>query len=68
MAEGFLQLLGENRSMEEAGDEYFCELLLRSFLQRSDGNKSRFMIHNLMSHLATLVFGKFCFRLEYDDT
>lgn len=23
MVEGFLQLLGENRSMEEVGDEYF---------------------------------------------
>ena len=53
---------------EEIGDEYFCELLLRSFLQRSNGNKSRFMMHDLMSHLAPLVFGKFCFRLEYDDS
>lgn len=68
MAEGFLQLPGENRHMEEVGDEYFCELLLRFFLQRSNGNKSRFMMHDLMSHLATPVSGKFCFRLEYDDT
>ena len=68
MAEGFLQLPGESRSMEEVGDEYFRELLLRSFLQRSNGNKSRFMMQDLMSYLATLVSGKFCFRLEYDDT
>ena len=68
MAEGFLQLPRENQSMEEVGDEYFRELLLRSFLQQSNGNKSRFMMHDLMSHSATLVSGKFCFRLEYDDT
>lgn len=68
MAEGFLRLPGENRSIEEVGDEYFRELLLRSFLQQSNGNNSRFLTHDLMSHLATLVSGKFCFRLEYDDT
>ena len=67
-AEGFLQLPRENLSMDEVGDEYFRELLLRSFLQPSNGNKSRFMMHDLMSHLAPLVFGKFCFRLEYDDS
>ena len=68
MAEGFVQLPGENRSMEEVGGEYFRELLLRSFLQRSNGNKSHFIMHDLMSHLATLVSRKFCFRLEYDIT
>ena len=26
------------------------------------------MMHDLISHLATLVSGKFCFRLEYGDT
>jgi hypothetical protein len=47
MAEGLLQLPGGNRRMEDVGDEYFRELLLRSFLQRSSGNKTRFMMPDL---------------------
>ncbi|KAK4592063.1 hypothetical protein RGQ29_016520 [Quercus rubra] len=68
MAEGLLQQPGANCRMEKIGEEYFQELLFRSFFQQSSCNKSGFMMHHLMSNLASLVSGEYCFRLKDDNT
>lgn len=36
----------------------------RSFFQISSGNKSRFVMHDLVSHFAVEVSGRYCCRLE----
>ncbi|GKV52193.1 hypothetical protein SLEP1_g58782, partial [Rubroshorea leprosula] len=48
----------------EAGHQYFDELVSRAFLQRSSGNKSRFVMHDLIHDLAQFVTGESCFNLE----
>ena len=50
--------------MEDVGDEYLQELLSRSFFQISGGNKSRSVMHDLVSHFAVEVSGRYCCRLE----
>ena len=64
MAEGLLPPIEGNLTPEEAGDYYFHELFRRSFILRSSGNESHFVIHNLMNDLAIAVSGEFCFKLE----
>ena len=64
MAEGLLHDPRGNSRMEDVGDEYFQELLSRSFLQISSGNKSSFVMHDLVSHFAVEVSGRYCCRLE----
>ena len=64
MAEGFLQQPKSKKTMEELGDEYFNELLSRSFFQKSNNNGSYFVMHDLINDLARLVSGDFCIRME----
>ncbi|XP_027158832.1 putative disease resistance protein At3g14460 [Coffea eugenioides] len=63
MAEGFVQP-GEKISMEEVGDEYFSELLSRSFFQESALNRSRYVMHDLINDLAGSVSRISCVRQE----
>ncbi|KAB1203858.1 putative disease resistance RPP13-like protein 1 [Morella rubra] len=65
MAEGFLQQ-SCNRTMEEVGDDFFFDLVSRSFFQQSSGNKSQFVMHDLVNDLAVFVSGQLGFRLEGD--
>ncbi|KAK9282698.1 hypothetical protein L1049_010918 [Liquidambar formosana] len=64
MAEGFVQELKSGKRMEEVGDEYFRELSSRSFFQQSSGDKSGFVMHDLINDLAQFVSGEFCYMLE----
>ncbi|KAL1101799.1 hypothetical protein V6Z11_D05G320800 [Gossypium hirsutum] len=64
MAEGLLQLSKDNGDPEELGNEYFKDLRLRSFFQQSKGEKSCFVMHDLISDLAKSVTGEFICRLE----
>ncbi|KAH1064630.1 hypothetical protein J1N35_029617 [Gossypium stocksii] len=65
MAEGLLELPKDNGDdLEERGTEYFKDLRLRSFFQQSKGNKSCFVMHDLISDLAKSVTGEFICRLE----
>ncbi|KAF3455949.1 hypothetical protein FNV43_RR00592 [Rhamnella rubrinervis] len=64
MAEGLIQQPKGKKRLEEVGDEYFRELVARSFFQESIHNKSLFVMHRLMKELADFVSGEFCFRLE----
>ena len=52
--------------MEEIGDDYFVELLLKSLIEPSkDGNKQTFVMHDLVNDLARDVSGRSCFRFEH---
>ncbi|PWA34124.1 NBS-LRR resistance-like protein [Artemisia annua] len=66
MAEGFLHNLATNKSMERLGEEYFQELLSRSFFQHVPHEESLFVMHDLMNDLATFVAGEFFVRLDLD--
>ena len=66
MAEGFLEHSQGEESMEEVGDDYFAELLSRSLIQQLNGDSGgpKFVMHDLVNDLATVVSGKSCYRLE----
>ncbi|XVE81400.1 hypothetical protein DITRI_Ditri15bG0060300 [Diplodiscus trichospermus] len=65
-AEGFLQEARDKHSIEDLGHEYFRDLLSRSLLQRSNKDRSRFVMHDLINDLAQSVAGEICFRIEGD--
>ena len=65
MAEGLLHSGQSNRRMEEVGDSYFNELLAKSFfLKCIRGEKSCFVMHDLIHDLAQHISQEFCIRLE----
>ena len=67
MAEDLLQQSKGNVSMEEIGEQYFDDLVSRSFFQQSSNSQSCFVMHDLINDLAKSIFGEFCFRLEIDN-
>jgi hypothetical protein len=67
MAEGFLEET-KNKGLEEVGRDYFNALASRSLLEQSSGNKSGFIMHDLVNDLAKFVSGQFTFRLEVDHS
>ncbi|XP_059440720.1 putative disease resistance protein At3g14460 [Corylus avellana] len=67
MAEGFLEETRHKR-MEEVGEDYFLALASRSLLEQSTGNKSGFVMHDLVNDLAKFVSGQLTFRLEVDHS
>ncbi|KAG4203914.1 hypothetical protein ERO13_A04G014866v2 [Gossypium hirsutum] len=62
-AEGFLQSKAKIQG-KGFGNQYFQDLVSRSFFQISSKDKSRFVMHDLMNDLAQLVAGEICCRLE----
>ncbi|KAH1064383.1 hypothetical protein J1N35_029663 [Gossypium stocksii] len=64
MAEGLLELPNDHGDVEERGDDYFEDIRLRSFFQQSNGKKSNFVMHDLISDLAKSIVGGFICRLE----
>ncbi|CAL9002858.1 unnamed protein product [Prunus brigantina] len=70
MAEGLLQSKNK-KTMEEVGEDYFDDLLSRSFFQHSQGefdHQPVFTMHDLINDLAKFVCGDFCVRLEDNDS
>ncbi|XVF82276.1 hypothetical protein PTKIN_Ptkin16aG0033000 [Pterospermum kingtungense] len=65
-AEGFLHEAREKQRIEDLGHEYFRDLLSRSLLQRSNKDRSRFVMHDLINDLVQSVAGEICFRIEGD--
>nr|KAJ0219344.1 hypothetical protein LSAT_V11C300149920 [Lactuca sativa] len=63
MAEGFLQST-TNKTMERLGLEYFNALWSRSFFQPAPNDRSLFVMHDLMSDLATSVAGELFSRVD----
>ncbi|XP_050284024.1 putative disease resistance protein At3g14460 [Quercus robur] len=68
MAEDLLLKPKGNGSMEEIGEQYFDELITRSFFQRSNNDELCFIMHDLFNDLAKFISGEFCFRLEIDNS
>ncbi|XP_052486534.1 putative disease resistance RPP13-like protein 1 [Gossypium raimondii] len=62
-AEGFLQSKAKIQG-KGFGNQYFQDLVSRSFFQRSSEDKSRFVMHDLMNDLAQSVSGEICCRVE----
>ncbi|MED6182141.1 hypothetical protein PIB30_025858 [Stylosanthes scabra] len=63
MAENFLQPVAR-KTLEEVGDEYFDELIARSFLLPHSTHENEFVMHDLMHDLAMIFAGEFYFRAE----
>ncbi|KAM6570721.1 hypothetical protein CsatB_018706 [Cannabis sativa] len=64
MAEGFLH--SENgKRLEEVGEEYFEDLISKSFFQPSspDGEET-FLMHDLIHDLAMFISGEFCLMMN----
>ncbi|GAB4830246.1 hypothetical protein Ancab_019886 [Ancistrocladus abbreviatus] len=69
MAEGFVAQPENDRRIEDVGDEYFQELVSRSFFHQvlnEDGCEC-YMMHDLIHDLAQFMAGDFCFRLEEEQ-
>jgi len=72
MAENFLQCSQQSKSPEEVGEQYFNDMLSRSFFQKSiTGRKimykrTQFVMHDLLNDLAKYVSGEMCYRLGVD--
>ncbi|GLT47456.1 hypothetical protein SLA2020_211540 [Shorea laevis] len=67
MAQGFLQQHQQIDGMKEMiswGHQYFRDLLLRSFFQRSSSNLSLFVMHDLVIDLARDVASETCYQLN----
>ncbi|XP_057991248.1 putative disease resistance RPP13-like protein 1 isoform X2 [Hevea brasiliensis] len=64
MAEGFLHQPNKKKHMKDLGCKYFDDLLSRSFFQQSTNDKSRYVMHDLVSDLARFVGREICFQLE----
>ncbi|KAH1102329.1 hypothetical protein GLYMA_13G194500v4 [Glycine max] len=67
MAENFLQFPQQSKRPEEVGEQYFNDLLSRSFFQESRRYGRRFIMHDLVNDLAKYVCGNICFRLEVEE-
>ncbi|KAG4977415.1 hypothetical protein JHK86_036889 [Glycine max] len=65
VAENFVQCSTQSNPQEEIGEQYFNDLLSRSFFQRSSREKC-FVMHDLLNDLAKYICGDICFRLEVD--
>ncbi|GLT39652.1 hypothetical protein SLA2020_138320, partial [Shorea laevis] len=64
MAEGLIQEAKGEKQVWDLGLAYFHDLLSRSFFQRSNSNKTLFVMHDLINDLAQSVAGDICFHFE----
>ncbi|GLT39641.1 hypothetical protein SLA2020_138230 [Shorea laevis] len=64
MAEGLIQQAKGEKQVWDLGLAYFHDLLSRSFFQRSNSNKTLFVMHDLLNDLAQNVAGEICFHFE----
>ncbi|WVZ14343.1 hypothetical protein V8G54_011909 [Vigna mungo] len=65
MAKGFLHHSQLNKNVQEIGEQYFDDLLTRSFFLPSSF-KMLFVMHDLLNDLPKYVCGDFCFRVKFD--
>ncbi|XP_047150641.1 putative disease resistance RPP13-like protein 1 [Vigna umbellata] len=68
MAQNFLYCSQQSKSLEEVGENYFNDLVSRSFFKQIIRNKKTyFVMHDLLNDLAKYVSGEICYRLGVDD-
>ncbi|KAI9074163.1 hypothetical protein K1719_043878 [Acacia pycnantha] len=68
MAEGVVQQHPhEEKTFEIVAEDYFNELLSRSFFQQYEGDTRKFVMHDLINDLAKVVSGKSCLWLEGNE-
>ena len=64
MAQNFLHCSQQSKSLEEVGEQYFNDLLSRSFFQQIiTDKKTYFVMHDLLNDLAKYVSGEICYNL-----
>ncbi|XP_054817064.1 putative disease resistance protein At3g14460 [Prosopis cineraria] len=63
MAENFFSAQ-QRKDLKVVGDQVFHDLLSRSFFQQSSGDKTCYIMHDLIHDLAKNASGDFCFRLQ----
>ena len=68
MTENFTHCRQHSRTPEEVCQQYFNDLLSRSFFQQSDENKEVFVMHDLLHDLAKYVGGDLYFSCKLDQT
>ncbi|WVZ02053.1 hypothetical protein V8G54_022859 [Vigna mungo] len=67
MAQNFLDCSEQSKSPEEVGENYFNDLVSRSFFKQIIWyNKTYFVMHDLLNDLAKYVSGEICYRLGVD--
>ncbi|XP_030543162.1 putative disease resistance RPP13-like protein 1 [Rhodamnia argentea] len=64
IAEGLIKQPKDSRTLEEVGDQYFCDLVSRSLLHRVSDIESSFLMHELVNDLARYVAGQSFFSLD----
>ncbi|KAI9077508.1 hypothetical protein K1719_040530 [Acacia pycnantha] len=68
MAEGIVQKPPHvEKTFEIEAEDYFNELLSRSFLQQYGGDLRKFVMHDLINDLAKFVSGKSCLQFEGNE-
>ncbi|XP_021288703.1 putative disease resistance protein RGA3 [Herrania umbratica] len=69
-AQGYIQLQIENENIQDIGDEYFNDLLSRSFFQEEEydayGNIVSCKMHNLIHDFASSVASRSFYRMKDD--
>ncbi|XP_068485176.1 putative disease resistance RPP13-like protein 1 [Phaseolus vulgaris] len=68
MTENLPHCRQHSKTPEEVCQQYFNDLVSRSFLQKLDENKEVFVMHDLLHDLAKYVCGGLYFRCELDQT
>ncbi|XP_039173449.1 putative disease resistance RPP13-like protein 1 [Eucalyptus grandis] len=58
IAEGLIKQPKDSRTLEEVGDQCFCDLVSRSLLHRVSNVESSFWMHELVNDLARYVAGR----------
>ncbi|XP_024180979.1 putative disease resistance protein At3g14460 [Rosa chinensis] len=54
----------ENKQMEDLGRDIFQELLSRSLFQKSSRDKSKYVMHDLVTDMARWAAGEICLKLD----
>ncbi|WVZ02991.1 hypothetical protein V8G54_023797 [Vigna mungo] len=67
MTENLLHCRQHSKTPEEVCQQYFNDLLSRSFFQQSDEKLEAFVMHDLLSDLAKYVGGDIYFRWDVDQ-
>lgn len=67
MAEIVLQCPQQSKCVVKVGEQYFNDLLSRSFFQQSRELKDHFIMHDLLNDLIKYVSGDFCFKMENEE-